>query len=151
MAPKPDTQLVHDTIAQLQRVTDLFTRRREQIAKRVGLSEAQWSVLEEISTEHFMPSLFAKASDSTPTAVSKVIRQLIDKELIKVSISASDGRQRDYELTSQGKAKMNALRQERERAIAAIWSDLDTKSLRAFNELSHELIERIERYAAKQD
>ena len=67
----------------------------EQLAQSVGLTEHQWGVLEEISTEHFMPSMFARQRDSTPAAVSKTLRQLIDKGLIEVKLNKSDGRQRD--------------------------------------------------------
>ena len=41
-----------------------------------------------------MPSLFARHRDSSPPAVSRIIRQLLRKRLITVSVSATDGRQR---------------------------------------------------------
>ena len=74
-------------IEQLQHLAALFSKRRAQLAKRVELTEAQWRVLEEISTEHFMPSMFADEFDNTRGAVSKILRQLVEKQQIKASIS----------------------------------------------------------------
>jgi DNA-binding MarR family transcriptional regulator len=116
----------------------------------VGLTEREWQILEEISSEHFMPSMFARKCEQTPAAVSKVLRQLLDKELVRVSIAQNDGRQRAYELTPRGTSLMDALRAERERAIAAIWNDLPDEQLRSFNALSERLIARIEDYADKE-
>ena len=149
MAARGDIEAVHRSIAHLQRLTDLFQERRAQLAKRVGLTEQQWRVLEEISTEHFIPSLFAKSQESSPAAVSKVLRQLLDKEVVRVSVSESDGRLRQYELTQKGQRTMERLRRHREHAIDAIWSDLPADELRRFHALSAELIARIERYAAE--
>jgi DNA-binding MarR family transcriptional regulator len=104
-------------------------------------------VLEEISTEHFIPSLFAKSRDSSAAAVSKVLRQLLDKELVRVSVSENDGRQRQYELSAKGQKAMERLRRDRQRAIETIWADLPAEDLRRFNQLSSELIARIEHYA----
>jgi DNA-binding MarR family transcriptional regulator len=148
MAKKPRIETVHEAIARLQRLTDLFQERREQLASQAGLTEAQWSVLEEISTEHFMPSMFAKDQASSRASVSKVIRQLLDRGLVRVAISASDGRQRDYALTADGKATLARVRAERERAIEAIWLRLDHEALARFSDFSADLIGRIERHAA---
>lgn len=139
---------VHQAIEQLQRLTELFQQRRQQIAKRAGLSEQQWRVLEEISTEHFIPSMFARSRESTAAAVSKTLRQLLDKELVRVSVSEADGRQRQYELTSKGHRAIERLRRERQRAIDTIWRDLPAEELARFNVLSAEIIARIERFAA---
>ncbi len=141
---------IHRAIAQLQRLTDLFQARRAQLAKHVGLTEQQWLLMEEISTEHFMPSMFARTKDSSAAAVSKIIRQLIDKDLISVSISESDGRQRQYELTAQGKRVMSNLRQRRQRAIDAIWAGLDKRQLAQFADVSEQLISAIEAYSQKE-
>src|SRR5262245_14306817 len=103
MVQRAQTATIHRGIAQLQRLTDLLQQRRQQLAKRAGLSEQQWSVLEEISTEQFIPSLFAKSRESSAAAVSKTLRQLLDKDLVRVSVSESDGRQRQYELSPKGK------------------------------------------------
>lgn len=141
---------IHRAIAQLQRLTDLFQERRAQLAKQAGLTEQQWLLMEEISTEHFMPSMFARTKDSSAAAVSKVIRQLIDKDMISVSISESDGRQRQYELTAQGKRVMSNLRQRRQRAIDAIWAGLDKRQLAQFADVSEQLISAIEAYSQKE-
>jgi DNA-binding MarR family transcriptional regulator len=145
---RADTETIHRSIAQLQRLAELFQQRRQQLARRSGLTEQQWRVLEEISTEHFIPSLFARSRESSAAAVSKVLRLLLDKELVRVSVSESDGRQRQYELTPKGQRTIERLRRDREHAIASIWSDLPVDELRRFNSLGAELIARIERYAA---
>lgn len=147
MAKKARLTVVHAAIAQLTRLTELFEQRREQLAVRAGLSVGQWSLLEEISTEQFMPSMFAKTEDRSRAAVSKVIRQLLDRGLIRVAISAADGRQRDYALTDEGRATLERLRAERERAIEAIWLKIDPEILEQFNAFSSDLIGRIDRYA----
>jgi len=151
MVQRAQTATIHRSIAHLQRLADLLQQRRAQLAKRAGLSEQQWSVLEEISTEHFIPSLFAKRQQSSAAAVSKTLRQLLDKDLVRVSVSESDGRQRQYELSAKGKQTINALRGERQRAIAAIWEELPEEHLSSFNALSETLVERIERYAAGEE
>lgn len=150
MANKLRVQAAHEAIARLTRLTDVFQQRREQLAARVGLTVSQWSVLEEISTEHFMPSMFAQSEATSRAAVSKVIRQLLDRELIQVAISPVDGRQRDYTLTERGKATLEQLRAERQKAIDAIWLPLDADALSQFNKFTALLVERIERFAAKE-
>jgi DNA-binding MarR family transcriptional regulator len=123
--------------------------RREQLAGYVGLTEAQWNVLEEISTEHFMPSMFAKNEDRSRPAVSKIIRQLLDRNLVHVAISQNDGRQREYALTSDGSATLDKLRKERARAIDAIWMKLEPQALERFNSFASDLVARIERHASR--
>jgi DNA-binding MarR family transcriptional regulator len=147
MSKQPRLQLTHEAIERLTRLSELFQSRREQLASRVGLTVGQWSVLEEISTEHFMPSLFAQNGATSRAAVSKVIRQLLDRSLIQVQISAVDGRQREYALTADGKNTLARLRAEREKAIEAIWLPLDPDALRHFSSFARELIERIQRHA----
>jgi DNA-binding MarR family transcriptional regulator len=138
---------IHDAIACLQRLTDLFAERRQQIARSVGLSEQQWAVLEKISSEHFMPSLFAKQRESSAAAVSKILRQLLGKELVSVRLGARDGRQRRYELTSKGKRCIEGLRRERETAIQRVWSGFDGDRLEAFIRFGTRLARRLEEYA----
>ena len=136
---------IHAAIECLGRLSGAFGNRREQLAQSVGLTEHQWGVLEEISTEHFMPSMFARQRDSTPAAVSKTLRQLIDKGLIEVKLNKSDGRQRDYQLTRRGKRTMGELREARRLAIEQIWQKLDGEEIRRFtafgNLLADALIE----------
>jgi len=140
---------IHAAIANLQRLAELFRQRRGQLAQEAGLTEQQWHVLEEIATEHFMPSLFAKHRKRTPAAVSRVIRTLLDRKLISVSVSAADGRQRTYVLTPRGTTLLDGLRESRRRAIDTVWMDLPAADLAAFTRSSRALITRLEKYAAR--
>ena len=140
---------VHQAIGRLQRLADLFHQRRTQLAQGAGLTEAQWEILERIASEQFMPSLFARHRDSSPPAVSRIIRQLLRKRLITVSVSATDGRQRRYQLTARGRKTLDALRVLRRRAIDTVWMDLDPRALTAFTDFSGELITRLEAYASR--
>jgi DNA-binding MarR family transcriptional regulator len=142
----PDLALVHQAIACLGRLADAFRRRREQLALSVGLSDGQWGVLEEISREHFMPSMFAKTRESSAAAVSKTLRQLLDKDLIGVTLSKSDGRQRDYVLSAKGKRIMQSLRDERALAIEKIWLKLDPHLVKSFVSFGTQLSEHLEQY-----
>jgi DNA-binding MarR family transcriptional regulator len=145
---RADLAAVHAAIACLGRLTGAFARRREQLALSVGLSDGQWGVLEEISREHFMPSMFAKTRESSPAAVSKTLRQLLGKDLISVSLSKSDGRQRDYVLTAKGKRILQTLREERELAIEKIWLPLDRAQVENFVTFGTTLTERLDEYAS---
>ncbi len=138
---------VHAAIACLQRLTDLFAERRQQLARSVDLSDQQWAVLEEISSEHFMPSLFARQRESSAAAVSKILRQLLHKDLVSVRLTARDGRQRRYELTAKGRRCIEGLRREREAAIRAVWSGLDSVRLDAFTHFGTRLAQRLTHYA----
>ena len=146
---KMRTTDVHEAIGRLQRLADLFHQRRTQLAQGAGLTEAQWEVLERIASEQFMPSLFARHRDSSPPAVSRIIRQLLRKRLITVSVSTTDGRQRRYQLTARGRKTLDALRGLRRLAIDTIWMDLDPRALAAFTDFSGELITRLEAYASR--
>jgi DNA-binding MarR family transcriptional regulator len=136
-------------IEQLQQASALFSKRRSQLASAVGLTEAQWRVMEGIATQHFMPSLFAREQDHTGSAVSKLLRQLLDKKLIRVSISAGDGRQRSYELTASGVKVMDKLRDLRSEAIEDVWADLPPKELAAFSAFADKLIVRLRAKASE--
>jgi DNA-binding MarR family transcriptional regulator len=150
MAKPTRLQITHQAIERLTRLSELFQQRREQLAASAGLSVGQWALLEEISTEQFMPSMFARSEATSRAAVSKVIRQLLDRGLIQVAISALDGRQRDYALTPDGKATLCQLRAEREKAIEAIWLPLDPDAVAHFSNFAGELIARIQRHAAQE-
>ena len=143
MANQTKMAQVHTAIADLQRLTELFRMRRKQLAAGVGLTEHQWSVLEEIATENFMPSMFARQRQSSPAAVSKTIRQLIDKELVTVSLNSSDGRQRDYVLTSKGKRVIQRLRKSREQAIQQVWLDMSSSRIETFSQIATELNDKL--------
>src|SRR5262245_41951782 len=144
---KPRSADVHEAIGRLQRLAELFHQRRAQLAQGAGLTEAQWEILERVATDHFMPSLFARHRESSAPAVSRVIRQLLQKKLLTVSVSDTDGRQRRYQLTARGQKTLDALRSIRRRAIDDVWMDLDPRALATFTEFSGELIARLEAYA----
>jgi DNA-binding MarR family transcriptional regulator len=146
---RPSLAQAHEAIACLGRLTDAFRGRREELALSVGLSEGQWQVLEEIATEHFMPSMFAKTRESSAAAVSKTLRQLLDKDLVSVTLSKTDGRQRAYVLTSKGKRTLQTLREERKQAIEKIWLALDCDQVKDFITFTTMLNERLEQYRSK--
>ena len=140
---------LHRAIAGLQRLTDLFLERRERLAREAGLTVAQWRVLEEISTEHFMPSLFARRRAQSPAAVSKTLRQLGEKGMLQVAISESDARKRDYRLSARGRRALERLRRSRRKAIEVIWGDLGRRELERFALFSEELARRLEAYLSE--
>lgn len=142
----PSLAEAHEAILCLARLTELYQHRREQLADSVGLSDPQWGVLEEIATLHFMPSLFARHRDRSPAAVSKILRQLLDKGLILAAIAKGDARQRRYSLTAKGKRVMDQLRASREAAVREVWLTSDRKALHQFTEFATELIARLDRY-----
>lgn len=139
---------VHAAIACLTRLTELMERRRAQLAAGAGLTEQQCGLIEEIATDHFMPSLFARRRDSSPAAVSKILRQLGDKGLILTTIAEGDGRQRRYSLTSKGKRALHRLREMREEAIRGVWLELDGVEMRAFTAFGERLVQSLESYAS---
>lgn len=149
-ARAPATEDVHDAISALGQLVAAYTERRRQLAQSVGLTDREWGVLEEIATEHFMPSLFARRQESTPAAVSKLVRQLLDKGLVSVSVSKSDGRQRRYVLTAKGRRAIDRLRAGRQLAIEQVWFAFGSDDIRRFTEFASELAERLEAYAARQ-
>ena len=137
-------------IESLQRLTDAFATRRDQLARSVGLTEAQWRVIEDISTEHFMPSMFARRRDCSHAAVSKTLRQLLDRELIRVAIGTRDARHREYSLTAAGKRVVGRLRKERAKAIDQVWKHLPKSELARFAAFGEELAASLEAYAEGQ-
>jgi DNA-binding MarR family transcriptional regulator len=137
----------HAAIECLGRLSELYQRRREQLAESVGLTDQQWGVMEEIATDHFMPSLFARRRESSAAAVSKILRQLGDKGLMGATIDKDDARQRRYALTAKGKKIMERLRESREDAIRQVWLTLDGADLRWFTAFGKNLTERLEAYA----
>ncbi len=137
---------VLDAIASLQRLAELFAERRRQLARQAGVTETQWRVLEEAEGEDFMPSMFARRRACTPAAVSRTLRQLLDRGLVRASIGASDGRQRVYRLTAKGRRTLARLRENRARAIETVWEDLSPEQLRAFTRFASDLADRLEAY-----
>jgi DNA-binding MarR family transcriptional regulator len=147
MANTPALADVHAAVACLGRLTEVFRQRRLELAAGVGLTEQQWSVLDEIEQADFMPSMFARRRDSSAAAVSKILRQLQDKELVVVSLSSSDGRQRNYELSPLGRRTLERLREQRQHAISQVWLEFPADEVVAFTRFGNELIERLERYS----
>ncbi len=145
--PGPDTL---DAIAALQRVAELFSERRLQLARQSGITETQWQVLEEVGEESFMPSMFARRRSCTPAAVSRTLRQLLERDLVRASIGESDGRQRVYRLTPKGRRAMQNLAERRQQAIDSIWAPLRRSDLRSFTRLVNDLADRLEDYTEKQ-
>jgi len=142
---------LYRAIRGLQRLADVFERRRAQLAREAGVSDAQWRVLEEIGRETFMPSLFARRSRAHPAAVSRTLRQLQERGWVAASISARDGRQREYALTARGRRVLERLREARRRAVDAVWADLPERELARFAAFSEDLARRLERYADERE
>jgi DNA-binding MarR family transcriptional regulator len=138
-------------IEALSRLSGAFQRRRQALAASAGLSEGQWELLEEISTEHFMPSMFARSRSSSAAAVSKTLRQLKEKGLVTAALGSEDARHRDYELTAKGRKAIAGLRAGREAAIGAIWSRLDAGEVEAFAAFGAELAARLEAYDERKE
>lgn len=138
---------IEAAIEGLGRLADLFQQRRAQLARGAGLTVQQWRVLEEIPSQHFLPSLFARKRSCTPAAVSKILRQLLGKGLIHAAISRADGRQRRYQLTGEGQRVIEQLRDDRRHAIRAIWSDFPSSELSRFARFARELGDRMEGFA----
>lgn len=134
-------------IAALQELADLLAERRAQLARDAGLSEPQWRLLEGIAAPGFLPSLFARRSDVTAAAVSKVLRQLLEKDLVAVSISEQDARQRDYTPTARGRKALARIEAARQDAVRTIWSSLAPRDVSRFADLSEALAARLESYA----
>ncbi|TPV93555.1 MAG: MarR family transcriptional regulator [Myxococcales bacterium FL481] len=137
---------VHAAIEALQRLSELFITRRVALAREVGLTEQQWRVLEEISTERFMPSMFARQRQSSAAAVSKTLRQLLDKELVVAAIRPGDGRQRHYTLSPAGERTLRELRRLRQVAVDTIWADLSETSLLRFAHTATQIADAIEAF-----
>jgi DNA-binding MarR family transcriptional regulator len=128
-------------------LAEIFERRREVLARDAGVTPEQWRVLEEISTEHFIPSMFARSRDSSAAAVSKILRQLLDSSLVSAAIGRADRRNRRYKLTAKGNKVLDALRGSRQAAIEAIWTGFSREELAAFSMFATKLSDRIERYS----
>lgn len=136
--------LALDCVEVLGRLAALFEERRRQLASGVELTVQQWQVLEEVTQEHFMPSMFAHKRASSAAAVSKILRQLTDKGIIVAHISEVDGRQRDYEVTPYGQKLLAKVRRERERAIAEVWLSLSREQLADFQSIGDSLAAKLQ-------
>jgi len=137
---------VFRAIEQLQVLSHLFLKKRAELAGRVGLTEAQWRVMEEVQNSNFMPSMFAARNEYSKAAVSKILRQLLALGLVSSSKTDEDGRFRQFEITLEGQHRMSKLNQLRENAVNLIWRSIDPGLLDAsiaFNDL---LIENLKNY-----
>jgi YD repeat-containing protein len=143
----PSPRSLPAAIEGLSRLADVFEQRRQQIAREVGLTDAQWRLLEEIGREDFMPSLFARRRRVSPAAVSRTLRQLQDAGLVRAAIAEADGRQRAYSLTAAGRRLSKRTTESRRRALDAVWGDLPEAEIAGFARFSAHLAERLERYA----
>jgi DNA-binding MarR family transcriptional regulator len=150
--PSPSTKLALalECIEVLSELAGLFEERRRQLAESVGLTVGQWEVLELIQTEHFMPSMFAQKRASSAAAVSKILRQLTDKELIESSVAQTDGRKRDYRVTDAGQRILSKVRAERQLAIDEVWLKMTREELSQFSNVGGRLAARLGRWAEDQ-
>jgi len=139
-----------EAIESLQRLSDLFRERRLQLARAVGLSEAQWRVLEEIAGDGFMPSMFAKRQNCSPAAVSRTLRQLQELGLVAAAISGEDARQRVYELTASGRRLLERVNRKREEAIEAIWERFSASELERFTRFATRLGDGLEAHQRRE-
>jgi DNA-binding MarR family transcriptional regulator len=146
---QPKRPEIQRAIAALQRLSELFALRRQQLAADAGLTESQWRLLEEIADEAFMPSMFARRRDCTPAAISRGLRGLLERGWATAEIASPDARQRRYRLTPEGRRVLDRLRRARERAIAAVWHGFDTGALRGFVSFADELADHLEAYAGQ--
>ncbi len=137
---------VSEAIEQFRALADIFERRRETLARGGGLTVEQWRALEAIASEHFMPSMFARGRRSSPAAVSKILRQLLEAGMVSVAVASSDLRKRIYRLTTRGRRTLDALRAARRDAIDAIWMRLPERELAAFSSFARRLVASIEEY-----
>lgn len=140
----------HRAITSLQRLAEAFSERRRQLAAEAELTETQWRVLEEVGGEDFLPSMFARRRAVTAAAISRTLRQLLERELVRATIGTEDGRQRVYRLTAKGRRALQRVHDARETAVREVWSTLPEGTLERFSAFSDELAERLERYAERQ-
>lgn len=139
-----------DCVEMLGDLTALFEERRAQLAAGAGLSVQQWHALEEVSSEQFMPSLFAKRRASSAAAVSKILRQLTDKGLVEAHVSSTDARVRQYRLTAPGKKRLAEVRAQRQRALDEVWMRLSGEELEQFLSAGRAVTQRLGRWTEGQ-
>jgi DNA-binding MarR family transcriptional regulator len=79
--------------------------------------------------------------------VSRVLRQLLDRGLVVVSISATDARRREYSLTADGAKRIARLQAARERAMEAVWDGLERVDVEHFARFGAQIAGRLAAYA----
>ncbi len=134
-------------IASLQRLAEAFAERRRQLAAEARLTETQWRVLDEVGGENFLPSMFARRRSVTAAAISRTLRQLLERQLVQATIGADDGRQRVYGLTAKGLQALQRVHDAREAAVREVWATLPAAELEAFSAFSEGLAAKLEHYA----
>ncbi len=107
-------------------------------------------VLEDVDGESFMPSIFARSRSCNPAAVSRTLRQLLERDLVRSSIGESDVGRRVYRLTPKGRRALEWLTARRQPAIATIWNPMRRTDLPSFSRLASDLASRLEDYTEKQ-
>jgi DNA-binding MarR family transcriptional regulator len=140
---------LYEALQGLSHLAAAFERRRQQLARTLGLTDAQLRVLEEIARDDFMPSLFARRRACSAAAVSRTLRQLQDAGWVRAAIGEADARQRAYQVTAAGRKLVERLRAERLAALDAIWADLPDTELARFGEFSRRLAERLDAYSER--
>jgi len=113
------------------------------------LTDLQWRVLEQVAEDDFMPSLFARSRQQSPAGVSRTLRQLLERDLVSVSIGRGDARQREYGLTKKGRRLLAGMRLRREEAIEAVWLKLSEEDLARFAAIGAGLGVRLRGYAGR--
>jgi DNA-binding MarR family transcriptional regulator len=137
---------VSEAIEQFSALADVFERRRETLARGAALTVEQWRTLEAVASEHFMPSMFARGRKSSPAAVSKILRQLLEARMVAVAVASGDLRKRSYRLTARGRRTLDNLRTARRDAIDAIWMRLPERDVETFSRFAQQLVASIEEY-----
>lgn len=146
-----DRSALYEAVESLGRLADVMERRRQQLARQVGLTPQQWRTLEGITQQGFLPSLFARERESSPAAVSRTLRQLLERELVEVRPSVDDARKREYLLTAEGVSVLEKLRDAREAALSAVWSDLPPDEISRFARFGGLLADRLAVYADRSE
>jgi DNA-binding MarR family transcriptional regulator len=85
----------------------------------------------------------------TPPAVSRTLRQLLERELVRSEIGPQDGRQRHYELTRKGRKVLEDVAAARAAAVEEVWRAIPRSDLKVFSRVSGDLAERLEDYARR--
>ena len=146
MQTQPSSE-VAGAIEVLGCLADLFAERREQIARRAGITVGEWRVLERIAGGGFLPSMFARERESTRAAVSRTLRGLLERGAVQVEVSRADGRQRSYSLTASGRRLLRSVETQRRRAVDAVWGGMDPDRLREFTDFGCQIAGRMEKHA----
>ena len=128
-------------------LAEIFERRREVLARDAGITIEQWRVLEEISTEHFIPVDVRAQPRQLGRCGFENTAPTARRGLVSAAIGRDDRRNRSYKLTAKGHRTLAELRASRQAAIEAIWTGFSRDELAAFSTFAIKLSDRIERYS----